>query len=154
MVDLTDYGVDTRPKVVKRKRLELGARSVGHICRRERDDKVCYVSVREASEHRYHGEDPWYDLPFDGDAYGLSVELFSHLHAAGVGPVYIAEEDTGSVLQFSYMQFVKGDGINFEDDDEDRGWEKDPQMVVPVESAVDSWEDHFPGIFAVQPAFR
>lgn len=150
--DLGDYGVVNRPRVVKRKQVTLGYRNVGYICRRVSDRSLCYVSVRETDTHRYHGEDPWYDLPFEGDGYGLSIALFERLHGAGVGAVYIAEEDTGDVYHFGYGQFVNGAPINFEDEAEDRGFEKDPQMVVAIEDAVDSWERHCPRIFAKQSA--
>jgi len=154
MSDLTQFGVDTRPRVVKRSKLELGYRAVGHICRREENGRACYLSVRNTEDHRYHGEDPWYDLPFEGDGYGLSIELFERLHGAGVGAVYIAEEDTSTVHHFGYSQFVNGAPINFEDEADDRGWEKDPQMVVSIEEAVETWEEHYPGIVAPQPGFR
>ncbi|PSQ70918.1 MAG: hypothetical protein BRD38_04065, partial [Bacteroidetes bacterium QH_9_67_14] len=153
MTDLTDFGMDNQPRVRKRKELKLGYRSVGHICRRVEDDAPCYLSVRNCDDHRYHGEDPWYDLPFEGDGYGLSIELFNRLHGAGVGAVYIAEEDTGTVWHFGYQQFVNGAPINFEDEADDRGWEKDPQMVVSLEDAVEKWDGHYPGVVAPQAAF-
>jgi len=153
MSDLTDFGLSNRPRLLKREELRLGYRSVGHICKHVDTGRMCYVSVRDTETHRYHGEDPWYDLPFDGDGYGLSIELFERLHGAGVGAVYIAEEDTSAVHHFGYDQFVDGAPINFEDEADDRGWDKDPQMVVAIEDAIDSWEGHYPRIFAKQPGF-
>jgi hypothetical protein len=153
-VDLTDYGLNNRPRVEKRRRLELGARSVGYIGRNLETGRPCYISARDTTDHCYHGEDPWYDLPFDGDGYGLSVALFERLHAAGVEAVYIPETDTGRVYHFSFQQFVDGAPINFEDEAADRGFAKDPQMVVAVADAIDVWDDHYPGIFAKQAAYR
>lgn len=152
--DLTDFGVSTTPSFVKRTELELGYRTVGYICRETGRGSTVYVSERDTEDHRYHGEDPWYDLPFEGDGYGLSIELFDRLHGAGVGAVYIIEEDTGDVYHFGYQQFVNGAPINFEDEADDRGWEKDPQMVVAIEEAVEVWEDIGPGVWEPQPAFR
>ena len=154
MTDLTDYGLDNRPHVEKRRRQELGCRSVGYIGRNIDTGRPCYISVRNPDNHLYHGEDPWYDLPFDGDGYGLSVALFERLDGAGVEAVYIPEEDTGRVYHFSFQQFVDGSPINFEDEADDRGFEKDAQMVVAVEDAVDVWEGHYPGIFVKQAAYR
>jgi len=150
---LLEYGVSTEPTLIKKKSLNLGYRTVGTLCRDSRTGSMVYATERDTEEHRYHGEDPWYDLSFDGDGYGLSIELFSRLHGAGVGAVYIVETDTGDVYHFAYQQFVDGDPINFEDEADERGWEKDPQMVVAVEEAVDVWFDAYPGAYGRQPAF-
>lgn len=153
MADLTDYGFFCDPQIAKQRSLSLGPRTVGHIgVDVEHGGAKCYVSEREAGEHRYHGEDPWYDLPFDGDAYGLSLELFERLDDAGVGRVYIPETDTGDVYQFSFQQFVHGEPINYDDASAD--YDKDIQKVVPIAEAVEVWEGAYPDLYTRSPAFR
>lgn len=153
-VDLTSYGLDTTPSVRKQRALHLGARTPGYLGRDVAHNVRCYVTERDSEEHRYHGADPWYDLPFDGAGYGLSVELFSHLYGADAGRVYIAETDTGTVYHFGFQQFVDGAPINFEDEASDRGFEKDPQTVVALDNAVDSWDDAAATLYARQPPFE
>lgn len=152
--DLTDFGVRNGPRVCKRAPVDLGERRVGYLCAREADGATVYVTRRDPDKHVYHGEDPWYDLPFDGDGYGLSIDLFSRLHRAGVGAVYVVEDGTGDVYQFAYQQFVDGAPINFEDEARGRGYEKDRQMVVAVDDAVEVWEGRASKLYAVQSAFR
>lgn len=154
MVDLTDYGVTTKPRVRKRRSINLGYRTVGNIGHDLQNQVKCYVSERDTEEHLHHAEDPWYDFPFEGDAYGLSVELFNHLYEAGVGRVYIVETDTGAVHHFSFKQFVDGHPINYEDEADGRGYEKDFQKVVPRSEAVETWNDAYPGLYAKQAVFE
>jgi len=152
--DLTDYGLDTTPSVRKQQSLHLGARTPGYLCYDVAHNCAVYVTERDSDEHRYHGADPWYDLPFDGAGYGLSVELFSRLYGADAGRVYVAETDTGTVYHFGFQQFVDGAPINFEDEASDRGFEKDPQKVVALDDAVDSWENAARTLYAPQAAFE
>lgn len=153
MPDLFDYGAQRKPHLRKKRSMQLGRRTVGYYAERVRDGEPVYVSERDTDDHRYHGEDPWYDLPFDGDGYGLSIELFERLYAADASVVYIVEQDTGDVYQFGFQQFVDGAPINFEDEANGRGYEKDPQMVVAIEDAVEVYRDHYPAIYTKQPAF-
>lgn len=151
---LEDFGVQNAPQVTKLRSLTLGGRYMGHICRKVADGRVCYVTKRDSEDHRYRGEDPWYDLSFEGEGYGISIELFEPLYESGVGAVYIAETDTDTVYHFSRGQFVDGDPINYEDEDGSSPYWKDIQMVVPIEEAVDSWEGHASALIAKQPSFR
>jgi len=153
MTDLTEYGIIKEPQIEKRKPLKLGYRKVGNIAYDIEHGAKCYVSEREGEDHRYHGEDPWYDFPFEGDGHGLSVELFKRIHGVGAGRVYIVETDTGNVYQYGFQQFVDGVPINFEDDSE-RGYDKDPQKVVPLSHAVEVYEDAYPGVYVKAAAFR
>jgi hypothetical protein len=153
MADLTDFGATAEPRLEKRREVTLGYRSVGYYGRDVRSDTKCYITEREAEDHRYHGEDPWYDLPFDGDGHALSVELFERISDYGAGRVYVIETDTGTVFHYGFRQFVNGSPINFEDEADDRGYEKDPQMVVAIEDAATVYEDAYPGVYAKQAAF-
>lgn len=151
--DLTDYGLDTSPRVRRCKSLELGHRRVGCLCRRVADGRTVYVSERDTDDHRYHGEDPWYDLPFEGDGYGLSIDLFRRLYDADVGAVYIVETDTDDVFHFCYDQFVSGSPINFGDEDAGQRYKKDRQMVVAIEDAIEMWPNHRSEFYAKQRPF-
>lgn len=142
------------PRVRKRTPLTLGNRMVGYICYDIVYDRACYVSERDSDEHRYRGDDPRYEFPFEGGGYGLSIELFDRLHGADVARVYIAEPDTSTVYQYGYQQFVDGTPINMDPDGRCRGYEKDPQKVVPVAAAVEEWPGLYPQIYAKQPGFK
>jgi hypothetical protein len=154
MADLTDFGLDTSPSLRIHRTLTLGHRQVGKVAVDRRTGDRVYVSERDSEDHRYHGADPWYDVPFDGDAYGLSLELFSPLHDRDIGRVYIPETDTGDVYQFSFHQFVDGHVINDEWEAADRGYEKDIQKIVPIEAAVEVWEDAYQDLYRAQAAFE
>lgn len=152
--DLTQWGSDTKPRCRRLTSLELGYRTVGFIAQEINSGRKVYVSNRNTEDHRYHGADPWYDLSFMGDGYGLSLELFKQLHGRDIGIVYIVEEDTRDVLQYAFSQFVAGDIINTDDEADERGYEKDPQAVVPVADAVAVWEGHAPYFWVKQPAYE
>jgi hypothetical protein len=119
--------------------VSLGPRAVGFFGVEVQRERRVYVSEREAEEHRYHGADPWYDLPFGGDGHGLSLELFSRIHGSA-SLVYIVETDTGDIYEYAFSQFVDGTPING-DEDVDRGYEKDIQRVLSVEDAVWVYEN-------------
>lgn len=144
---LSAYTESHEPRVEHRSSVELGSRTVGYIGRDVARDppRTVYVSQREADEHRYHGNDYRYDLPFTGEGYGLSLELFSRLVSADANIVYIVETDTGDIYQFAFSQFVDGTPINMDNAGRpahpDRGYEKDPQKVVPLDAAVEVYED-------------
>lgn len=153
-MDLTSWGLDTSPELVKSRSVSLGSRRVGYFCRRISDGAVVYSTPRDSEDHRYHGEDPWYELSFEGPGYGLSIDLFKRLHAAGVGAVYVVETGTGDVYHFGFQQFVDGDPINFGEEASGRGYEKDRQMVVSLSDAVEVWEGHASSLYKPQPATR
>lgn len=156
-VSLAAYGVQHEPEISKRSTVTLGRRTVGGFGYDHSAGETVYYSEREAEEHRYHGADPWYDLPFDGDGYGLSYELFERI-SDRTGKVYIIETDTGDVLQFAFSQFVEGSAINVDGDGRanhpERGYEKDPQSVVPVDTAIEVYSGHASDVFVPQAAFR
>lgn len=154
MADLTDFGASTEPTVELRRTLTLGDRQVGKLGVDRVNETWCYVSERDTDDHRYHGEDPWYDFPFEGPGYGLSVELFNRIDGSPAGRVYIVETDTGDVHHFGFEQFVDGTPINYEDESDDRGYEKGFQKVVPLSDAVETWRGAYPGLYARQAAFR
>lgn len=143
---LRAYGTLTRPRVEKRQSVDLGPRTIGFIGRDVARERTVYVSEREAEDHRYHGDDYRYNLPFAGDGHGLSLDAFSHLYENDVGLVLIAETDTGDVYEYAFSQFVDGHPINVADDGTaahpERGYEKDPQKVLPLSAAVHVYEDH------------
>lgn len=153
-MDLGDFGAVNTPRIQRGKRLRLGTRTTGHIARDLRDGAQVYVSERDTDTHRYHGEDPWYDFPFEGPGYGLSLELFSALDRRDIGRVYIAETDTGDLHQFAFHQFVNGHVINYEDEAQGRGYEKDIQKVVPLSDAVETWDAVYPGALVKARGFR
>lgn len=144
---LRDYGLSKTLTLVKRSSVTLGRRTVGYYCYKPDTDSRVYVSERDSTEHRYDGDDKWYDFPFDCQGYGLSMELFGRLADAGVGAVYIAETDTGDVYNFSIDQFIDGVAINVNGEKETRGYEKDPQKVVPVTAAVEVYGSAYPGMY-------
>lgn len=154
MTGLDAYGAVTPPTFSKRSSVSLGSRTTGYICRSPKAQGPVYVSERDTDDHRYHGEDRWYDFPFDGHGYGLSMELFARLDGAGVGAVYIIETDTGDVLHYGFRQFVDGTPINVEDEADGRGYEKDPQKVVPVSDAVEVYKDAYPGVYTTAGGFQ
>lgn len=142
------------PRVRKRTAVTLGERTVGYICHDLTRDCACYVSERDPDDHRYRGEDPHYDFPFDGEGYGLSTELYGRLVAADASRVYIAEPETGAVYHFGFQQFVDGTPINMHPEASGRGYEKDPQKVVPVAQALYKWEWAYPDLYAKQHQFE
>jgi len=140
-------GTDARPdppRVRKQSSVSLGPRDVGFFGIEVQRERRVYVSEREADEHRYHGSDPWYDLPFSDDAHGLSLALFSRI-AGSASLVYIVETDTGDVFEYAFSQFVDGAPINMNEDGTaahpERGFEKDPQKLCRVEDAVWVYEN-------------
>jgi hypothetical protein len=153
-VTLENYGMSNAPRVRRTDTLQHGSRTVGSFGVDVANDVECYVSVREREEHAYHGADPWYDVPFEGDAYALSLSLFRVLYGREVGRIYIAESDTGDVYHFSFQQFVDGTPINTGGEASGRGYEKDVQKVVPIADAIDSWEDHYDRFWVKNSAFR
>lgn len=152
--DLSSFGASTTPRIRKQSSVTLGPRTVGYIAHDEANGAQCYASERNSEEHRYYGDDPWYDLTFDGPAFGLSMELFGRLHGNDVGRVYIIEPDTEMVYHYAFQQFVDGEHINDRREAEGRGYEKDHQKVVPIAEAVDSWQVHPANIYARQPAYN
>lgn len=154
MADLTEWANVPDPEVRKKRSVTLGQRTVGYIAQDLRHNDLCYVSNRDSEDHRYHGEDPWYDLGFDGDGHGLSVDLFSLIHDADISRIYIAETDTGTVYQYAFSQFVDGEPINFEAEAKGRGYEKDPQKVVALDAAVEVYDGAYPGLYQRQPPFN
>jgi hypothetical protein len=144
---LRDYGLSKTLTLVKRSSVALGTRTVGYYCYKPDTNSRVYVSERDSTEHRYDGDDPWYDFPFDCQGYGLSMELFGRLTDAGVGAVYIAETDTGDVYNFGFDQFVGGTPINVSGEAETRGYEKDPQKVVPLTDAVEVYGSAYPEMY-------
>lgn len=153
--DITDYAPDTTPSIQKTRHVTLGSRRVGAFGLDLTNGKTrVYVSERETDEHRYRGADPWYEVDFDGPAYGLSAELMPRITGADVGRIYIIETDEGTIHMFGTRQFADAEVINDSPEAEGRGYEKDPQYVVPVDEAVESWEGAYPGCYAKQPPFR
>lgn len=146
---LFDYAERDEPGVEQLRSLKLGHRNVGYIGKDHNKKRRVYVSEREHGKHRYYGRDPRYDFPFEGEAYGLSMELFSKIVGHGARIVYIVETDTGDIFEYAFSQFVDGHPINVEEDGTaahpERGYEKDPQKVVPVEDAMWVYEDAHPG---------
>jgi len=149
--DLRDFGVTTQPNVQKLSSVELGPRLVGYIAADLAHDVDCYVSERDSESHRYRGEYRYYDVPFEGDGYGLSTEVFPRIHGKDISRIYIFETDTETVYQFSFQQFVDGAYINTKREAASRGYEKDAQKVVQVANAVDQWDMATREFYAKQP---
>ena len=154
---LTTYGVSNAPSITKRSTVALGQREVGGFGYDHTADETVYYTERTADDHRYRGKDPRYVLPFDGDGHGLSMRLFARIHDR-TGKVYVIETDTTNVYQFAFSQFVDGTPINVDGSGRarhpERGYEKDPQKVVPIADAVEVFQGHAPDMFKRQPAFR
>jgi len=148
MADLGDFGVTSTPVLRKGMSVDAEGAPDGYVGTELRSGDKCYIAPRNRSQQALRGEKPYYDVAFEGVAYGLPLDVYAKIDAHDISKVYVVVEDLGTVYQFTHQQFVDGDVI------EDEGPKRQTQSYVPVEVAVDRWDDAHPGVYAAQPAFE